>query len=208
MPIEAELKALVRDVPAVRAALADRAEARPAIYRDTYFDRAADTFIATGRELRVRTIETESGAQHLVTYKGPVVDEASQSKPEHETTVSDRRAVEAILRGLGFDVAISFTKHCENYSITHDGYQILATLVTVPELQGTFLEVETVVESAADLKPALRTVHDVLADLGLGPADLTTELYTDAVANAAATSDPAGIGGRAAPRWPHDPRIG
>lgn len=186
MPIEAELKARVRDVTAVRAALAGRAEAQPAIYRDTYFDRVADAFMSTGRELRLRTIEIPSNTRHLLTFKGSVIDEASQSKPEHETVVADRHAAEAILRGLGFDVAISFAKHCENYSITHDGYQMLATLVTVPELQGTFLEVETVIESVADLKPALGAIRSVLADLGQGPADLTTELYTDAVAKAAA----------------------
>jgi len=182
MPIEAELKARVREVTPVRTALAGRVEVQLATYHDTYFDRRRDAFMTSGQELRLRTIRSPENARHVLTYKAPAVDRASASKPEYETDVADRDATESILRGLGFEVAISFTKQCENYPITHSGYDILATLVTVPELDGTFIEVETLISSAAELHPALDAVHAVLADLGVSTDDLTTEPYTDAVA--------------------------
>lgn len=58
---------------------------------------------------------------------------------------------------------------------------MLTTLVRVPEIDGTFLEVETIVDED-DVSAALDDVRAVLADLGVGPEDLTRETYTGAVA--------------------------
>jgi adenylate cyclase, class 2 len=60
---------------------------------------------------------------------------------------------------------------------------MLATLVQVPEIRGTFLEVETITD-ADDLQTALADVRAVLADFGIGEEDLITEAYTDVVAAA------------------------
>jgi adenylate cyclase class 2 len=50
----------------------------------------------------------------------------------------------------------------------------------VPELEGTFLEVET--QASDDEVPsALAAVRRVLADLGVSDQELTTETYSDAV---------------------------
>lgn len=86
----------------------------------------------------------------------------------------------ATLYGLGYVPAIAFEKRCRNYSFEARGRQMLATLVRVPELDGTFLEVETLVEEK-DLTKALDDVRGVLAELGIGTQDLTREQYTDAV---------------------------
>ena len=188
MPVEAELKAQVRDVAAVRAALAARAMQRGAVYRDTYFDAPNRGFMAEGRELRLRSVETADSVRNVLTFKAPAVDEASGSKPEHETTVADRAATHQILLGLGYEVAIEFTKNCENFEFTDSEYNMLATLVTVPELNGTFLELETIVPSVTDVADALDAVRRVLVTLGITEDDLTTELYTDAVARAKAAS--------------------
>lgn len=184
MPIEAELKARVHDVPAVRAALIVRASARPAVYRDAYFDRARDGFMAGGRELRLRTVETPQSVRTVLTFKAPALDEASGSKPEYETVVGDREAAAAILAGLGYEPVLAFSKHCENFEFGHADYLMLATLVTVPEVDGTFLEVETIVESSEELAAALDAVREVMRGAGVGPQDFTTELYTDAVSRA------------------------
>lgn len=184
MPVEAELKARVRDVVAVRTALATRAVQRRAVYHDTYFDAPDQGFMADGYELRLRSVETGDSVRHVLTFKAPTVDEASGSKPEHETAVADRDATHQIVLGLGYSVAIEFTKNCENFEFSDNGYDMLATLVTVPELDGTFLEVETIVPSANELPDALDAVRRVLATLGITDNDLTTELYTDAVAQA------------------------
>ncbi|GAA2031195.1 class IV adenylate cyclase [Catenulispora yoronensis] len=186
MPVEAELKARVRDVVAVRTALTMRAERRRAVYHDTYFDAPERRFMADGHELRLRSVETADSVRHLLTFKAPAVDEASGSKPEQETAVADRDATHEILLGLGYSVAIEFTKNCENFEFSDNAYDMLATLVTVPELDGTFLEVETIVPSAAEIAAALDAVRRVLTMLGITEDDLTTELYTDAVVQAQA----------------------
>lgn len=184
MPIEAELKAHVHDAPAVQAALRQRASAETADYRDAYYDRPDAGFMAGGHELRLRTVETSYSVRHVLTFKAPAVEESSGSKPEHETVVADREATAAILQGLGYRQVLAFSKHCENFEFTAAGYPMLATLATVPEVDGTFLELETIVDAEDKVAMALDAIRTVLQDLGIDPDDLTTELYTDAVARA------------------------
>ncbi|MEU6802508.1 class IV adenylate cyclase [Streptomyces neyagawaensis] len=179
--IEAELKARVHSPEAVMRLLDERAEARVEVYRDTYYDRPDGSLEKAGEELRVRTVHGSDGTRTVLTYKGATVDEDSGSKPEHETRVEDAGAAHAILRGLGHVEVIAFEKRCRNYSFEAGGRQLLATLVRVPELDGTFLEVETLVEED-ELTVALEDVRAVLAVLGIGPEDLTRETYTGAVA--------------------------
>lgn len=181
--IEAELKARVADPDALHAALVDRAaEPERATYSDVYLDRAGE-LEAECRELRVRAVDTSTGRRVILTYKGAAVDEVTGSKPEHETEVADRDAALAILEGLGYGRTIEFTKECSNYRWSTDGRSVLATVVTVPELDGTFIEIETMADES-ELSAALDDLRALLAGRGI-PADaLTTELYTDAVAAA------------------------
>lgn len=184
MPIEAELKARVRDVPALLAALDERAKGQKAVYRDRYYDSPDGAFTKAGNELRIRSIETDAGVRNVLTFKQPSVDEASGSKPEYETTVGDPDATESIVLGLGYRPMIAFSKRCANYRWVHQGRDLLATVVTVPEIAGTFIELETAA-AESDLPAALEVVRAALAELGIDEDDLTTELYTDAVAAAA-----------------------
>jgi adenylate cyclase class 2 len=133
------------------------------------------------QELRVRTVHGADGLRTFLTFKNATVDEASGSKPEHETRVEDSQEAHAILQGLGYVPLIAFEKRCRNYHFEAHGRQMLATLVRVPEIDGTFLEVETLVDDA-DVSAALDDVRTVLAELGIGPEDLTRQLYTDVVA--------------------------
>ncbi|MER8183502.1 class IV adenylate cyclase [Kitasatospora sp. NPDC094015] len=185
MAIEAELKAVVRDPEAVMSGLEERhGPGRPEVYRDTYYDTPDGALDNGDRELRIRTVHSADDTRTVLTYKGARVDEASGSKPEAETKVEDADAAHDIVRGLGYMPVIAFEKRCRNYAFQYDGREMLATLVRVPEIDGTFLEVETIAKSGDDLGPALATVRAVLAGLGIGEDDLTTELYTDAVAAA------------------------
>ncbi|GAA1884051.1 class IV adenylate cyclase [Streptantibioticus ferralitis] len=179
--IEAELKARVREPEKVEAGLEGRAAGRVEVYRDTYYDLPDGSLMESDRELRVRTVSGPAGDRSVLTYKEARVDEASGAKPEYETRVEDPDAVHAMLRGIGYAPVIEFQKHCRNYEFEAAGRPILATLVRVPEIDGTFIEVETLVV-ADELQAALDAVRDVLAQLGIGPEDLTTEQYTDAVA--------------------------
>jgi adenylate cyclase class 2 len=179
--IEAELKARVHAPEAVMRQLDQLATARVEIYQDAYYDRPGGSLGKADQELRVRTVHGADGMRTVLTFKGAAVDEASGSKPEHETRVEDSQAVHAILQGLGYVPVIAFEKRCRNYDLEAHGRRMLATLVRVPEIGGTFLEVETLVDGG-QVAAALADIRAVLADLGIGPEDLTRELYTDAVA--------------------------
>ena len=116
----------------------------------------------------------------LLTYKEPPADEASGSKPEYETTVADPAVVDVIFQALELEHLVSFEKHCANYRFTTKGRDMLATVVTVPEIDGTFIELETIV-SEREVTTALSDIRAVLHELGITDEDLTTEQYTDAV---------------------------
>ncbi|MFI0357927.1 class IV adenylate cyclase [Actinomadura sp. 9N407] len=183
--IEAELKARVRDPEGLRRQLRERAEEEIGVYQDTYYDRADGSLTAEGRELRVRVVDRNGARRTILTYKEPAVDEESGSKPEHETTVDDPAVVGTVLRVLGAVEYVRLTKHCANYRFTASGRDMLATVVTVPELDGVYVELETLT-SEDELHDALGAVRAVLNELGIPDADLTTEQYTDAVLRARA----------------------
>ncbi|MGH3602104.1 MAG: class IV adenylate cyclase [Pseudonocardiaceae bacterium] len=181
--VEAELKALARNAERIHAALSQRAVGERSIYSDHYFDYPDRGWTRQGNELRVRTITDEFGRiRALLTFKEPAVDETSGSKPEHETAVGDADVVVTVLTALGVEPIIAFEKRCVNYRFTAHGRDLLATVVTVPELAGqTFIELETVADPG-DVDAALDIARSVLRELGIEDSDLTTQAYTDAVA--------------------------
>ena len=183
MPVEAEIKARVRDAAALRAALDERATGQLATYRDRYFDHPDRRWTRDGHELRVRTVTDAVGNQRvLLTFKEPAVDQESGSKPEHETTAADADVLVMVLTALGTQEVIAFEKRCVNYRFTAHDRELLATLVTVPELAGeTFLELETPADPS-EVDAALEVVREVLSELGIEPGDFTTEQYTEEVA--------------------------
>jgi adenylate cyclase class 2 len=183
--IEAELKARVTDPEALSRALGRLAGGEPSTYRDVYYDYPAGNLTAAGRELRVRVVETAATGRTVLTYKEPAADQASQSKPEHETTAASAQVLDVILSALGLVHMVAFEKHCVNYRFTAKGRDMLATLVTVPEISGTFLELETMADGD-DLDAALADVRAVLSGLGIGEDALTTDAYTAAVMRARA----------------------
>ncbi|MGP8299520.1 class IV adenylate cyclase [Streptomyces inhibens] len=180
--IEAELKARVHNPEYVMGQLDRTAEGRGEVYQDTYYDDPSGSLDAQDQELRVRTIHGPSSTRSVLTYKGSRLDPESGSKPEHETRVDDPEAVHAMLRGLGYVPVIAFQKRCRNYEFSSRGRSLLATLVQVPEIEGTFLEVETMVPEEQELPSALDDIRAVMGELGIHTNDFTTELYTDAVA--------------------------
>jgi adenylate cyclase class 2 len=145
---------------------------------DTYYDAPHRDFAATDEALRVREESpfgpdgTAGEATTAVTYKGPLVDDRSKTREEHETAVADGDAVGDILDALGFEPAATVEKDRERY--VRDGYTV--TLDAVAGL-GEFVEVETeVVESGdgtapPDLAPARAGARDLLRELGLDPGD-------------------------------------
>jgi adenylate cyclase class 2 len=170
----------VREPATLRERLRGLADEECSTYRDAYYDRPGHDLTAEGRELRVRIIETGETRRTVLTYKEPAVDIQSGSKPEHETKVADPAVLDTVFRALGLEHLVAFEKHCANYRFTAQNRDMLATLVTVPEIDGTFIELETMVDEA-DVDAALADVLAVLRDLDIAEEDLTTEQYTDAV---------------------------
>ncbi|MEU9114108.1 class IV adenylate cyclase [Streptomyces sp. NPDC048483] len=180
--IEAELKARVHNSEYVIGRLDQKTVGRAEVYHDTYYDDPSRSLEAQDQELRVRTIYGANSTRSVLTYKGTRIDSASGSKPEHETRVDNPEAVHAMLRGLGYVPVIAFQKRCQNYEFSSRGRSFLATLVQVPEIEGTFLEVETMVTEEKELSAALEDIQSIMGELGVQEGDFTTELYTDAVA--------------------------
>lgn len=178
--IEAELKARVREPAAVHGRLLMLAARENSVYHDTYYDWPSRGLSTDGRELRVRLIDASGERRALLTYKEPAINSASGSKPEYETYVEDPSAVHVMLRGLGLECVVEFEKRCTNYRFTASGREMLATVVQVPELDGTFIELETITRED-DAAAALADVRAILAQLGIVENDLASEQYTDAV---------------------------
>jgi adenylate cyclase, class 2 len=179
--IEAEVKAYVRHPERLRQLLLDRAEERVSVYRDTYYDWSDHSFTIQEREVRLRVVEENETTRCLLTYKGPPVDEVSQSKPEYETLVGAQGTMDFILRSLGLTHLVVLEKRCRNFALELGGRQVLATLVRVPELEETFLEVEALVDDEGDVDSSLRIVRNLLAELEIGEDDITTVTYTSLV---------------------------
>lgn len=181
MTIEVELKARVRDAESVLAHLKSRSDGQASTYRDTYYDYPDRRLGNAGRqELRIRVIEEDEHTHAVWTFKGAMLDEAST--PEFETDIAQPEMARAILSRLGLEPVIAYTKHCVNFAFDRESYHVKATVVNVPELDGTFLEVETLVEDEADVGGARQVINDVLRALDLHEPDLEPTFYVDMVA--------------------------
>lgn len=181
--IEVELKAKVSNIDHVRAELERLAPGVDETYHDTYYDLPDETLTARDQELRIRTVTNDAASRSLLTFKTAPVEKTSGSKPEHETELADPAVADTVLKALGAVELISFRKLCRNHRFEAEGREVLATLVEAPEIEGTYLEVETLAP-ADDVEAGLGTIRTVLAKLGIGDGDLTTETYTGAVAAA------------------------
>jgi len=130
---------------------------------DTYYDAPHRDFAETDEALRVREEVTEHDESTAITYKGPLIDDASKSREEHQTRVQDREAIEGILDGLGFEPAETVEKDRERFDL--NGYTV--TLDTVDGL-GEFVEVETETPDD-DIADAREGAEGILQSLGLDP---------------------------------------
>lgn len=187
---EVEIK-VPADVDAVRDRLreagAERVDARR--QRDAYYDAPHRDFAETDEALRLRREtplpegigSTEPGDEASgeveaettkVTYKGPLLDEGSKTRAEHETEVADSEAAAGILSGLGFDPAATVEKRREFWA--HDGFTV--TLDAVDGL-GEFVEIEREVDDEAAIGAVRDDALDALDRLGLDGADQVRTSY-------------------------------
>ena len=140
---------------------------------DTYYDAPDRDFAATDEALRIRR-ETrhdtdDATSTTRLTYKGPLVDEDSKTREEHETPVPEGETMAAILDGLGYTPAATVEKVRDYYTLDGD----TVVLDTVTDL-GTFVEVE---RESEDIDTAREAVFARLRQLGLDPDDQIRTSY-------------------------------
>jgi adenylate cyclase class 2 len=175
---EVELK-LRADHDEVRDRLA-AAGAEPlgtVVQRDTYYDAPHRDFATTDEALRVRRVEgaSDDRTEARLTYKGPLVDDDSKTRREHETGVDDGEATAAALSALGFSPAAVVEKRRERFAL--DGYAV--TLDDVAGL-GEFVEVEGEA-TEAEVTAVRDAVREVVRSLGLDPDDGVRTSYLELV---------------------------
>ena len=170
------------------AALRDRLDALGARHQrtveqvDSYYDAPHREFARTDEALRIRRVtrlDDSAGGdggddpptETRITYKGPLVDDASKSRVEHETGVDDGETLADVLDALGFAPAATVEKRREEYSV--DGVAVV--LDDVSDL-GQFVEVEL---ESEDVDAARERCFDVVRDLGLNPDDGVRTSYLE-----------------------------
>lgn len=181
--IDAELVARVGDPAALRGRLERLAVGESASCRDTYYDLPGDPLTAAGRRVRLRVTEAAGGLRRAsLGYTEP------RSRPgwppkEHETAVADDAVIGLVLRAAGMQPRVEFGMHRMSYRFTARGRDMLATTVTIPEIDAVFVELRTTV-GGAELTAGLSDVRAVLGDMGIGAGDLTQGTYADEVLRA------------------------
>jgi len=144
---------------------------------DVYYDHPTRSFAETDEALRLRREsadggeETDDAAGATLTYKGPLVDDASKTREEVETDVLDGDALDAVLRAVGFEPAATVEKERTRFAL--DGYTVALDDVTG---LGEFVEVEAQGEepAVADLREG---AFALCARLGLDVDDAIRTSY-------------------------------
>lgn len=179
---EVEIK-VAAAVDAVRERLrdadAERVGARR--QRDVYYDAPHRDFAETDEAVRIRhetelvagigSAATADGPETTkLTYKGPLIDEGSKTRVEHETEVIDSEATAGVFTELGFEPAATVEKHREFWS--YEAFTV--TLDTVTDL-GEFIEIELAVDDENAIES---TRDDALAALEALGIDTSTQIRT------------------------------
>jgi adenylate cyclase class 2 len=153
---------------------------RAVTQRDVYYDAPHRDFAETDEAFRLRRerVVDEDGdggpsePASKLTYKGPLVEEASKTRVEHETVVDDETEARAIVEALGFEPAAIVEKERTFFEL--DGYTV--TLDTVSEL-GEFVEIETGVETEGEVPAARNRARNLLETLGVDPDESIRTSY-------------------------------
>ncbi len=171
--IEVEVKIPIENRKSVEEALhrvgAQRMNSETQV--DVYFDHPARSFQETDEALRLRSRhpEAEGNAKdtaitspYEMTYKGPKLESRSKSRVELSVHISNIDNARSILESLGFKFVATISKRRVFYTVD-------SITVSVDDVEdvGLFLELERVVASKRDMKPALDMIFDLIGRLGL-----------------------------------------
>ena len=150
--------------------------------RDTYYDAPHREFAETDEALRIRremplsdgegSASSADDPAATITYKGPLLDEASKTRAEHETGVDDGEALAAALSGLGFEPAATVEKRREFWA--YDGFTVTLDAVTGLD---EYVEIERAVESEGEVDATREAAIEALDRLGLDAGDQVRTSY-------------------------------
>ena len=175
-------------VPADLASVRDRlreVDAEPAgtrRQRDVYYDAPHREFAETDEALRIRreTViegsdpadDPAGGESVRLTYTGPLLDDGSKTRAEHETGVADGEAISGILDGLGFEPAATVEKRREYWHL--EGFTVALDVV---DGVGEFVEIEREIGEEDPIGPTREAAIETLATLGLRADDQVRTSY-------------------------------
>jgi adenylate cyclase class 2 len=172
MGFEIENKYRVADLAALEARLGDLgATAEPAILQeDIYLAHPSRDFAATNEAFRVR----RDGEHNRVTYKGP--KHAGPTKTREEIEVAFAAGDEAradmlrLFDRLGFRPVATIGKSRRPHHLVRRGVTFDVVIDEADGL-GTFVEVETLVETAEELVGAQAALIKLTEELGLSDVE-------------------------------------
>lgn len=151
MVLEIEVKAYCDDLNHVEEILKEKGAQfiEEVTEIDTYYSHPVRDFAETDEALRIRLC----GEKSYITYKGPKIDALSKTREEIEIEVTDADAAKQLLVILGFHPVAEVKKVRRLYRLSP--FDICLDDV---ENVGTFVEVETLGESVAELRDAALTL--------------------------------------------------
>lgn len=156
--LEREVKLRFSSVTEARAAVV-AAGASPLhprrLQSDAIYDTPDESLRRQGRAVRVR----RDGTRTILTLKGPAQPGLVKIRDEHETDVANAAALQAILSGLGLEIAFRYEKYREEFAADEAVIAIDETTI------GTFVEIEGSEAAILALSRAMgRTSSDFILD--------------------------------------------
>jgi adenylate cyclase class 2 len=168
MSFEIEQKYRTTEHPAIAARLRELGAESGTLQEqeDAYLNHPSRDFAVTKEALRLR----RTGHQSAITYKGPRREGPTKTREEIEVPISDPESawhrLLQLFEALGFRTVAVIRKARTPYHLTMAGRKVEIVL-DVAEGLGTFVEVETIVESESEMPDAQRVVLELAEALGL-----------------------------------------
>lgn len=142
---------------------------------DTYYKSPFEDLLSGDEALRVRRQwplgEETDDEKDILIYKGPLMENDSETHEELEAVVTDSESMIAIFEKMGFEEATTIDRERKFYTV--DGHTL--SLDSVVGL-GQFIELKMVVD---DLESSREQALELLRDLGLEPEDQIKNTYID-----------------------------
>ncbi len=175
--IEVEIKVHVSDLDPIRQRILESGAKMVQMVTqiDVYLSHPCRDFSITDEALRLRTtIDANDKKRFEITYKGPKIDTTTKTRAEINLHLDDIEKTLMLLTYLGFKEVATIKKQRElfrnvNVSISLDNVQCI----------GTFIEIETIVQTEEEIDMARSNLFDTLTKLGLSPKQSIRESYLE-----------------------------